>query len=509
MFFSVYVKRNMYYTYYLFIYYSVIKYFFLLILILVMLMKNISIWKDTVRKKQYPKLGENKEVDVLIVGGGITGVSTLYQLRNSNLKVVLVEQNRIGCAVTGNSTGKLCYLQNDLLDKIKSNFDYHKVLEYIKSQMDGIQLALQIIEDEKINCDLEKVDSYLYTSYDDEVSKLKRLEEFLQNNHIDIKYDDNEFIKSKYMFGVGDTYVFHPLKFVQGLLKKGDYSIYEYTSVKKIEKVDNYYCCYTDKYHIKAKWVVIASHYPYFNLPFMFPIKASLEKSYLSASKYVGDSLSLISYSYPFVSIRTYKDYLIYLNNSHSIEKNVDDVNRYKELLKEVRDFGLEPSYLWSNSDLITNDGLPYIGEIQDNLLIGTGYNTWGLTNGILAGKVLRDIILNESNRYIELFSPKRINLSQVTSGIIDVIKSVGGYIQGYLVKKDNVIYHQKNGKEVMTYQDDNLDHTVYRKCPHMGCQLIFNDLEKTWDCPCHGSRFDIDGKCISGPSNKDILVDE
>ncbi len=470
-------------------------------------MKNISIWKDTVKEKSYSKLEEDKEVDVLIIGGGITGVSTMYYLKNSGLKVTLVEQNKIGYSVTGNSTGKLNFLQNDLIDKIRSNFGRVKANKYISSQRVAIDMVVHLIRDNNIECELERIDSYLYTNKEDEVDKLHELEEFLSQMNINIKHNSFDYVKSKYCFGVSDTYLFHPLKFVYGLVKKGNYDIYENTGIQKIVRDGEYYMCYTDKCMIKSKYVVIASHFPYFNFPFLFPVKCSLEKSYLSASKYQVDDVSLISYSHPFVSVRNYKDYLIYLTNSHDITSDVNDNKHFSELLNKVHDLKIHPDYMWSNIDIITNDGLPYIGEIQDKMLIGTGYNTWGLTNGVLAGKIMSDIIMGTKNQYEDLFSPKRINMSQVTKWVVDGIKNMHGYILGYLDRRDNIIYTNEFGKDVMIYKDSCDEHKVYQHCPHLGCKLIFNEVEKTWDCPCHGSRFDIEGNCISGPANKDISV--
>jgi len=468
-------------------------------------MKNISIWKDTVETRVYPKLDSDKSVDVLIVGGGITGVSALYHLRNSNLNVMLVEQNRVGFSVTGSSTGKLNYLQNDLLDKIRKNFSDKVASKYLQSQKTAIEMVTDIISKEKIDCDLEKVSANLYTNKDIEIEKLKDLKLFLEDNNISVFEDNSDLVHSKYMIKVEDTYLFHPIKFVYGLLKKNDFPIYENTSVQKIEEENDYYICYTDQYKIKAKWVVLASHYPYFVLPFLFPIKASLEKSYLSASKYGGKSVSLISYSNPFISIRNYKDYLIYLSNSHSVDSSVNDFHHFNELSKKIGDLDLEAEYLWSNIDVMTNDGLPYIGRMKGNILIGTGYNTWGLANGVLAGSILSDVILNRKNSFLELFSPTRMNASKIAGGIVDGIKSINGYINGLLKKSSNIRYEVRDGKSVMIYYDGKKEYVVYQNCPHFGCKLLFNEVEKTWDCPCHGSRFDLSGKCISGPSNKDI----
>lgn len=470
-------------------------------------MRNYSIWKEVVEISNYNRLDKDIETDVLIIGGGMTGINTFYQLRNSSLKVLLVEQNKIGHGVTVNSTGKLTYMQNSLYEKIIKSFDKDVALKYLNSQKEAIDLGVNIINKEGIDCNLLKAPSYVYANDEEEVKKLNEVKKFLEDNNIEVIEGHSDLIKYKSMIGVEDTYIFHPLKYINGLVEKLDKNcIYENTSIQKIEEVDNSYICITDKdYKIKAKLVVIASHYPYFNLPFLFPIKGSLEKSYLSASKYKKDNISLIKYDKPIISIRSYLDYLLYLSNSHSNNSKVNDKENYLELKKKLNDIGLDPEYMWSNTDIMTNDGLPYIGKIKDNMLMGTGYNTWGMTNGILAGKILADIILGNDNKYIDLFYPKRNSLAMVEGAVLDGLKNVGGYVNGYFNSNKKIKYEEKDGKEIAIYKDEKGVHKVYTKCPHMSCYLIFNEVEKTWDCPCHASRFDLDGKCISGPANESI----
>lgn len=443
-------------------------------------MKNISIWEDNLKQKKYPVLNKDTSCDVLIIGGGITGISSLYHMKDTNLKVMLVEQNKIGMSTTSRSTGKLSYLQNDLIDKIRVSSGDDVAKEYLKSQKEAISLINKVISKEKINCDLEKVNSFLYTNKPKEIDTIKDLKDFLESCNIKVNETNNIIVKSKYMIETNNTYLIHPVKFVLGLASKLN-NIYENTTIKKITMDNETYLCYTDEHVIKAKYVVIASHYPYFNCPFIFPTKASLEKSYLCAFNYKYPKTSLISYSNPFISIRNYLDKLIYLSNSHSINKNTCDKNNFNELLKKVHDLDGKEEYLWSNIDIITSDGLPYIGEVKDKLIMATGYNTWGLTNGFLAGSIIRDIILKKNNPYILLFDPKRNNLEKIIGNFTNSFKSISGFINGFINSKNNY------------------------KCTHMGCKLIYNEIENTFDCPCHGSRFDKNGNVIVSPANKKI----
>ena len=273
--------------------------------------------------------------------------------------------------------------------------------------------------------------------------------------------------------------------------------------------------CYVDKYIIKAKKVVLACHYPFFVIPFLFPLKGHLERSYISASKVnevkcvsgINTSKSSISFRYHTDNLN---NYFLYLNNSHNLAFKFNLKNNFNKLLNNIEALNFKPEYIWSNIDIITNDYLPYIGLIKENLYIGTGYNTWGMTNGSIAGKLLSDLILNKNNKYKKLFDPKRSS-SSICSITTDIFSSAKPFIQNKLIKNKpyyakNVIFTKRNGKSVAIYKDENgIEHIVYNKCPHLKCSLIFNEIEKTWDCPCHASRFTIDGEVIEGPSNYNI----
>ena len=485
-------------------------------------MKNTSIWLDEIKKQKFRKLEKDIDVDVLIVGGGITGVSSAYHLNTGDLSVCLVEKNKLLEGVTSRTTGKLTYLQENIYSKLVNYHGKEKSKLYLDSQRDAIKLVKGIIDSNKIDCNLEKVKSYVFDYKDIESveDEINLLNEF----GVDLKLSDvlpsGENINSSYF--VDDTYVFHPLKYLCKLtvicVDRG-IKFYEDTKIISIDEDDEVYVCKTDNNIIRAKYVVIAVHYPYFLFPFLMPFKSYLEKSYIEAFKVKKNyNFSAINISKPIVSTRFYENngdvYQIFLTNSHNYCFKNDEEKNFEELFKsDERD----TLYTWSNKDIMTNDLLPYIGRLNDsNILIGTGYNTWGMTNGSLAGKIISDIILDRKNRYIELFNPHRkLNLGSFLNFPVALFSSAYSFIKTKVSKNkewysDRVRFEKRNGKNVGIYVDDEgEEHIVYNLCPHMKCSLIFNEIEKTWDCPCHGSRFDIDGKSIEGPSNYDITYSE
>ena len=353
-----------------------------------------------------------------------------------------------------------------------------------------------------------------------------KVKAFLNNAYNDCKVITHLPIKypCKYAIKVDDTFVFHPLKYVLALkeicLKRG-INIYEKTKIIDLEKKDNYYLAKTNNNVIKAKKVVLACHYPFFITPSFFPFKTYLEKSYV-ASGIVDKNkkFNAISCNDSTHSIRYYsskKDYLIYAGLSKSLGYNMNNEKNFHDLFWHIQsNLTTDIKYSWFNYDVITPDGLPLIGYYNkdQNLLIGTGYNTWGMTNGSLAGKILSDLILDKKNKYQELFDPNRqINISKIINMIGSNVDTGLTYITSKLKKNysfypDNIKIVYRHGKRCGIYTDHlNKEHVVNTLCPHMKCNLIFNNIDKTWDCPCHGSRFDIDGKVIKGPSVYNISV--
>ncbi len=480
-------------------------------------MKNYSIWNEYKSKTKCNTLESDIETDILIVGGGITGLSILEELKAQNLNCILIERNECGRGVTSRSTAKITYLQEKILMNIRTLVSVEAADKYLKSQILAINKIKELITKNNIACDFKEVDSYLFTNDENNISKLEEEYNFLIKNNIDVsKITKPPFKEScKLALKVPNTYVFHPLKYLDFWKNKYQKSMYEHTKLESINKKNNYYECYANNHLIKAKYLIIATHYPYFLTPFCLPIKSHIETSYIGASKTTNfKNISAINIDKPTISLRYHEDnpnnYLIYLKNSY-ISSNITNIKDNFNKLTDIKKF----NYLWSNKDIITNDYMPYIGSItKDNtFLIACGYNTWGMTNSILASIIIKDIILKKDNPYISLFSPKRnFNLSKLIRFPIDIKSNIKAIIKSTKnnVNNSQVIYTKRNNQNVAIYKDEkNNEHIVLNKCPHLKCGLVFNEIEKTWDCLCHGSRFNIDGKCIEGPSNYDITFKE
>ena len=286
-------------------------------------MKKTSIWAN-IKDIDCDKLNKNMEVDVLIVGGGITGLSTLLELQNTNLKTILVERNICGHGVTSRSTAKITYLQEQIIMNIRKS-SYNNACMYLKSQIEAVNRLKDIIIKNHINCDLKEVSSYIFTNDEKNVEKLEIEYDFLTSNNVTAEKTKLEGVNNILALKVDHTYTFHPLKYINHLKNMMKDSIYENSKVEKIDKKDGYYYSKVNGHIIKSKYVVLATHYPYFLIPLLFPFKNHVETSYVGAKEVKNiQDISVINIDKPCISMRYYqegkKNYLIYLFQSLMLE---------------------------------------------------------------------------------------------------------------------------------------------------------------------------------------------
>lgn len=490
-----------------------------------------SLWQKDNNLNELKSVEENLKTDILIIGAGITGISTAYNLIKSDYKIILIDRGKCFNGATAKSTGKITYMQDLKYQEICNVYDYETAKLYYQSQKEAIKILQKNIKENNIDCNFEKNESVTFTTNIKDINKFHIEERLLDSFGVkysnNSKHVDNEV---KYLISVKDAYVFNPVKYLKGLLRRIKKSInievYENSVATEIKKENNYYIVCVNSKEIRASKIVIACNYPFFTIPGLIPLRTYLERSYITVTKIDYDKkVNGITNTYPYQSFRFYNDkgskYLIYLSNSSSISDNINYLKNYNENIMISKKITNKPySYKWTNMDVMTNDFLPLIGAISDvhkDIFIATGYNTWGMTNATIASKLLFDLIRNKKNKYQKLFSlDRKINVKIIKNFFINTFRSnIKAYVLNMIIKnpswyKNKAYVTRMNNKRVGVYCDENgNEHIVSNICPHLKCFLTFNEVDKTWDCPCHGSRFDTNGNVINGPSKYDIKIDE
>ena len=372
---------------------------------------NKTIWETI--KTDLKQTRKNIETDILIIGGGITGMTTLLYLLEQNKTVTLIEANKIGSGITNKTTGKINIMQEYNYQTIEKITNKQTAQKYLESQIYATEELKKLIKKYNINCDLEKNESYLFTQEQTNIKKIIKEKEILSKQ---IKCKTINELPNKYpcIYGIKtDSYVFNPIKYINEIknICQKKINIYENTRALHISKKLDYYLIKTNKNKIKAKQILICTHYPFFTKKIYLPFKTTIEKEYIIASTPEKTyKANMISNDSQIISIRYYKNYMIYTNNKSLL---CNKLNHKKNMNKTINNFkkhfNYPIKYTWYNYDIISNDHMPIIGKIKNsNILIATAFNKWGMTNGILAAKIMTDIIKNNQNEYIELFNPYR-----------------------------------------------------------------------------------------------------
>ncbi|UII56473.1 FAD-dependent oxidoreductase [Cytobacillus spongiae] len=487
-------------------------------------------WRD-ISLPIYRKLIEDQTVDVTIVGGGITGITSAYLLAKEGLKVAIIEAGRILNGTTGHTTAKITAQHGLIYDELLQHFGKEKAKHYYQANSEALQFIRKTIEDSGIACDFSTEDAFLYSTSDENAKKIEKEYEAYQKLGIpgDLHKIIPISIEIKNALSMKEQAQFHPLKYLAHLVKcftdMGGL-IYEDTTAVDIEEGKYPTVVMRNGKKVHSKQVIIASHFPFYDGMGLYYTRMHAERSYVVAVKtkteYPGGMY--VSVDQPTRSLR-YTPYngeklILISGDGHKTGQGVDTIKHYEALEafgEEV--FGIqEYPYRWSAQDLFTLDKIPYIGPIKkdkENILIATGYHKWGMTNGTAASLLMKDYILGKDNPYSSLFSPSREIKADpsVKEFIKQNVDVAGELLKGKfeLVPKDPGDLETDegaavmiNGKRAGAYKDqDNTLHIVDTTCTHLGCEVEWNHGDRTWDCPCHGSRFSYDGKVIEGPATK------
>lgn len=475
-----------------------------------------SVWSESCRIRKREVLSKDIKTDILIIGAGITGILTAYMLKQKGKDVILIDAAEVASGNTKNTTAKITSQHGLIYHKLISEFGEEKARQYAKANELAIKKYKEIIEERKIECDFEEKSAYIYSLNDIESIK----EEVRAANKIGINAEFVEKIKLPFeikgAIRFSNQAQFNPLKFLKDIAK--DLIIYENT--RAIEIKEN--LVITNNGNIMANHIVVATHYPIMNTPGYYFLRMHQERAHVIALENVRDIDGMyIDANNDGYSFRNYKDLLLLGGVKQRTGENEEggNYNKLREAAKKLYPKAKE-KYYWSAQDCMTIDGIPYIGKYSDetpNTYVATGFNKWGMTSSMVSAMIISDMILENKNDFSDIFSPKRFDLSLSISNIAkDISETTKNFIAQKIYIPSSKIEHIKNGhagiveyngEKVGVYKNnEGKEFVVSTKCSHLGCQLNWNADELTWDCPCHGSRFDYKGRLIGSPATKDLI---
>lgn len=428
-----------------------------------------SVWKTDIQLSQYEPLRQDIKTDVLIIGGGITGILCADRLREAGVSHVLAEARSLCGGITGNTTAKITVQHGLIFSKLLREFGTERTQMYLRANRDALERYRTMSR--TIDCDFEEQLSAVYT-LDDPV-KIENELQALQKISAPAEYASSLPLPFPIRGAVSfaGQAQFHPLKFLSAIAQ--ELSVCENTRI--LELTPN--GAVTKHGTIKADKIIVATHFPFLNKHGSYFLKLYQSRSYVLALNHAPNIQGMyVDESDAGLSFRSYGDHLLVGGGGHRTGKKGGG---WKEPEQFAQRYYPQSSLSsrWAAQDCMTLDGIPYAGQYSKrtpNLYVATGFNKWGMTSAMVAASLLTDLVLGKQNPYTELFSPSRTILRPQL--MVNAAESAL-----HLLKP-----------------------TIPR-CPHMGCALTYNSQEHSWDCPCHGSRFTEDGRLLDNPATGDM----
>ncbi|MEE1087028.1 MAG: FAD-dependent oxidoreductase [Schaedlerella sp.] len=428
-----------------------------------------SIWSETTVLPEFSPLQEDIKTEVLIIGGGMAGILCAYMLSQAGVDYVLVEADKICSGITKNTTAKITFQHGMIYHKLLDKFGVERARKYLDINQWALKKYRRLCKN--IDCDYMEKDAFVYSLNDKKVLEKERQTLETIGFPTEVVEDLKLPFSTAGAIRFREQAQFHPLKFVKELAK--ELNIYEDTKVEELGKGT----AITENGKITAEKIIVATHFPFLNKHGSYFLKMYQHRSYVIALENAADVKGMyVDEAQKGLSFRNYKDLLLIGGGDHRTGKQGGN---WKELEGFSREYypKAREKYRWATQDCMTLDEIPYIGKYSKNtegLYVATGFNKWGMTSSMAAAQILTDQILGEKNPYEEVFSPSRTMLRPQI------------LVNGFEAVKNLITVSEK-------------------RCPHMGCALKWNPQEHSWDCPCHGSRFEEDGGLIDNPATGDL----
>jgi glycine/D-amino acid oxidase-like deaminating enzyme/nitrite reductase/ring-hydroxylating ferredoxin subunit len=489
-------------------------------------------WSLTAKLPQFDSLFSDLQVDVVVVGGGLTGITTAYLLKQAGAKVALLERARCAAADTGHTTAHLTYVTDYRLEQLVKAFGREGAKAFWEGGMAALDQIAEIVSKQEIDCEFKWVPGYLHGQLTKEDARDRKSLEEDADLARELGFDAEFVERVPYANRPGIRFAnqakFHPLKYLAPLLQAipgGGSYVFENTEMSQVDSEP--LTVHAGKHRIRCEYLVIATHTPLIgksstSSATLFQSKLALYTSYVLGARLprgiVPEALfwdTSDPYYYLRVETRSDHDYAIFGGEDVKTGQEKDPEAVFRRLGEQLRKVlpAAQIENRWLGQVVETNDGLPFIGENEGKQFIATGFCGNGFTLGTLSAVMARDRYLGRSNPWFDLFRVDRKKfhggtwrylkenldypfymlrdrLTRAEAESVDEIE-VG---EGKIIKLD--------GKKVAGYRDE--DGKVTLLCPvctHMSCIVRWNAADKTWDCPCHGSRFKPDGEVFAGPA--------
>jgi glycine/D-amino acid oxidase-like deaminating enzyme/nitrite reductase/ring-hydroxylating ferredoxin subunit len=488
--------------------------------------RHTSVWLDDLPTTSHPSLTERRSFDVAVVGGGVTGLTTALLLARDGLSVCLLDQASVGAGTSGHTTAKVTSQHHLTYAKLRVTHGADGARTYGQA-MEAAKERVAAFADEGIDCDLRRRPAYVYATRSSERALIETETSAAQEAGLPATLDDHVPLPFDTFGGMrfDDQIELHAGKYLQGLaarLVAAGGEIFEHTRAVDVKEADT--CVvHTDRAQVRARHVVVATLLPFLDRGGHFA-RAFPSRSYVLTARVTGGlpDAMLINAVPPLHSIRAVpfrgEELLMILGEDHHVGSAKATPERYERLAEFARERWDVVSFehRWSAQDYSPDDGVPYIGPVNvrsRRVHVATGFKKWGMTAGTAAGMLISDAIMGRANAWAPLFSSTRVKPLAEAPRFLSENARVGVrfFADRLLAPGQRDIDDLRQGEgaivsctgeKVAGYRDEaGRLHAVSARCTHLGCQVVWNGAENSWDCPCHGSRFTPDGDILNGPA--------
>lgn len=472
-----------------------------------------SIWSAGTAVARRAPLERDISVDTVVIGAGMAGVLTAYELAKKGISAAVIERDRIASGVTKDTTAKITAQHNLIYRRLIAEIGEEQARQYAAANARAVERFGEIIGSRGIDCDFERLPAYVYSL--DETQELYDEVKAACSLGLEAEFTTESTLPFDVRGAVRfpNQAQFNPLKFIRGIAR--DLEIYEDSEVLEVSRDG----VTTKGGKAFAKNIVIATHYPFINSPGYYFLRMHQQRSYVLALENTGkpplDGMYIDADNMGY-TFRQYGEMVLFGGAGHRTGQN-EKGGHYAQLRQKAAELypGCRVVREWSAQDCMTLDGVPYIGHYSastPNIYVATGFNKWGMSSSMVSALILASMIAGEECEFAGVFSPQRFNAAASTGNLLrDGLKSAKNLIAGAFTPPRGTIEELENGhggiveydgQKVGVYKNEAGEaFIVSPKCTHLGCQLEWNPDELTWDCPCHGSRFGYDGHVIEPPA--------